>query len=335
MNIREIEEKREVRDLSEYACLSSKSGGREREEAECEVRTCFMRDRDRIIHSKSFRRLKHKTQVFISPEGDHYRTRLTHTLEVSGIARTIARALSLNEGLCEAIAMGHDLGHTPFGHSGERELKALTDGVFSHNLQSARVVEKIEHDGRGLNLTREVRDGIACHSGDKVASTLEGRVVALADRIAYINHDIDDACRAGLMSEADIPKEYRDILGERPSKRINTLVIDTIKESSGCDEIKMSDEVNRAMLGLREFMFERVYRAEFALLQEAKIRDMIRRLFDYYSKDISYLPEEYRKIAEEDGMTVAVCDFIACMTDRYALNTYNELFLPISWGHAQ
>ncbi len=333
MNLRQSEEAREKRDLSSFACLSADSLGRAREETECEVRTCFMRDRDRIIHSKSFRRLKDKTQVFISPEGDHYRTRLSHTLEVSGIARTIARALSLNEGLCEAIAMGHDLGHTPFGHGGERELAALTDGEFSHNLQSVPVVEKIEHQGMGLNLTREVIDGMACHSGDGRAKTLEGRVVALADRIAYINHDIDDSIRAGILSEVDIPKEYREILGNRPSKRINSLVMDTIKESTGKNEICMSDEVYGAMMGLRKFMFERVYRAPFALKQEEKVRDVVRRLFEYYISDIDRLPEEYRRIAESDGEITAVCDLIACMSDRYALSTYSEIFLPVSWGH--
>ena len=333
MNLRQSEEEREKRDFSPFACFSSESLGRVREERECEVRTCFMRDRDRIIHSKSFRRLKDKTQVFISPEGDHYRTRLTHTLEVSGIARTIARALSLNESLCEAIAMGHDLGHTPFGHGGERELAALTDGEFSHNLQSVRVVEKIEHQGMGLNLTREVIDGIACHSGEGRAKTLEGRVVALADRIAYINHDIDDSIRAGILRGVDIPKEYREILGNRPSKRINSLVMDTIKESTGKNEICMSDEVYSAMMGLRKFMFERVYRAPFALKQEEKVRDVVRRLFEYYISDIDRLPEEYRKIAEKDGEITAVCDLIACMSDRYALSTYSEIFLPVSWGH--
>ncbi len=333
MNIRQTEEQREARELSQFACLSSESLGRARPEQECEVRTCFMRDRDRIIHSKSFRRLKHKTQVFISPEGDHYRTRLTHTLEVSGIARTITRALSLNESLSEAIAMGHDLGHTPFGHAGERELAALTDGAFAHNLQSVRLAEKLEHNGLGLNLTHEVLDGIACHSGDAKASTLEGRVVALADRIAYINHDIDDACRANIMSESDIPKEFTEILGYRHSQRINTLVMDTIRESLGYNEIKMSTSVYGAMMGLRKFMFEKVYRADFALKQEKKIRDVISRLFEYFIKDISRLPEEYQKIAEEDGDAIAVCDFIACMSDRYALNTYSEIFLPISWGH--
>ena len=332
MNIRQIEEQREARELSQFACLSQNSLGRARPEPECEVRTCFRRDRDRIIHSKAFRRLKDKTQVFISPEGDHYRTRLTHTLEVSGIARTIARALSLNEGLCEAIAMGHDLGHTPFGHGGERELAALTDGAFAHNLQSVRVVEKLEHDGAGLNLTAEVLDGIACHSGDARAKTLEGRVVALADRIAYINHDIDDACRAGLLKESDLPHEFTELLGHRQSKRINTLVMDTIKESLGKDEIVMSPEIHHAMMGLRKFMFERIYRADFALRQEAKVRDVVGRLFEHFISDISRLPEEYRRVAEIDGERTAVCDFIACMSDRYALNTYSEIFLPASMG---
>lgn len=295
------------------------------------MRTCFIRDRDRILHSKSFRRLKHKTQVFISPEGDHYRTRLTHTLEVSGIARTIARALSLNESLAEAIAMGHDLGHTPFGHGGERELASLTDGKFRHNLQSVRIAEKIERSGRGLNLTYEVLDGIACHSGEQKAATLEGQIVALADRIAYINHDIDDACRGGMLRESDIPREYKDVLGHRHSKRINALVLDTISASMGKNEICMSDEVYKAMMGLRSFMFEHVYRADYALRQEEKVRGVIRKLFEYYSNDIDRLPEEYRIIAEDDGVSTAVCDFIACMSDRYAINVYSDLFLPISY----
>ncbi len=331
MTVRQLEEEREKRDFSQFACLSSESRGRKREEKDCDIRTCFMRDRDKILHSKSFRRLKHKTQVFISPEGDHYRTRITHTLEVAGIARTIARALSLNESLAEAIAMGHDLGHTPFGHGGERELQALSDGAFRHNLQSVRVADKIERAGRGLNLTYEVLDGIACHSGEKKAETLEGRIVALADRIAYINHDIDDACRGGMLLESDIPGEYKDVLGHRHSKRINTLVLDTISASSGKNEILMSREVEDAMLGLRKFMFERVYRADYALRQEEKVRGLIGKLFEYYSRDIDRLPEEYRIIAEEDGVTTAVCDFIACMTDRYAISKYSELFLPISW----
>ncbi len=332
MTIRQLEEEREKRELSPFACCAVDSLGRAKEEKPCDVRTCFMRDRDRILHSKSFRRLVHKTQVFISPEGDHYRTRLTHTLEVSGIARTIARGLSLNESLAEAISLGHDLGHTPFGHGGERELAALSGGAFSHNLQSVRVAEKIERNGKGLNLTREVLDGIACHSGDAKAKTLEGKVVALSDRIAYINHDIDDACRGGVLKETDIPGEYKDILGYKKSQRINTLVLDTISASRGKNDITMSPEIEKAMLGLRTFMFERVYRADYALRQEVKVRDMIRKLFEYYSADIDRLPPEYREISEEDGVTTAVCDYIACMTDRYAQNVYTELFLPLSWN---
>ncbi len=333
MTIREREEAYEREHLSKYAKLSSESAGRKHSEEECPVRPCFARDRDRILHSKAFRRLKHKTQVFISPEGDHYRTRLTHTLEVSGIARTIARALSLNESLTEAIAMGHDLGHTPFGHGGERELKKLTDGAFTHNRQSLRVVEKIERRGEGLNLTQEVRDGILHHSGDGKALTLEGRIVALSDRIAYINHDIDDACRAGVISHSDIPKEYTDVLGTRHSVRINTLVLDTIAESEGKDDILMSERVASAMDGLRTFMFEHVYRTGYALTQEEKVRGMMERLFSYYMKNIDALPPKYQALSECDGKETAVCDYIAGMTDRFAMSTYSDLFLPVSWGH--
>ncbi len=332
MNIREREEAFERERLSPFACLASESCGRTLYEEESDVRTCFMHDRDSIIHSKSFRRLEHKTQVFIAPEGDHYRTRMTHTLEVSGIARTIARALMLNEDLTEAIALGHDLGHTPFGHGGERELSALTGGRFVHAEQSVRVVDRIENCGKGLNLTFEVKNGIACHSGDSRAQTLEGRVVALSDRIAYINHDIDDAIRAGILRSEDIPREYREILGETHGKRINTLVTDTISESLGKPDILMSDDVHEAMLGLRTFMFENVYRAEYALIQEKKVRDMISRMFEYYIGDTERLPAEYRRIAETDGDSFAVCDYIAGMTDRYARTEYKELFLPASWG---
>lgn len=333
MTIREAEELYEREHFSEFAKLSSESSGREVPEEECPVRPCFARDRDRILHSKSFRRLKHKTQVFISPEGDHYRTRLTHTLEVSGIARTITRALRLNESLCEAIAMGHDLGHTPFGHGGERELSALTGGAFSHNLQSVRVVEKLERSGLGLNLTREVRDGILNHSGSGRAETLEGRIVALADRFAYINHDIDDACRAGVISERDIPEKYTKVLGDRHSVRINTLVLDTIAASDGKGDILMSPHIKDATDGLRTFMFEHVYRTKYALSQEEKVRGMISRLFNYYTKNIDRLPAEYREIASNEGTETAVCDYIAGMTDRYAISTYSEIFMPVSWGH--
>ena len=333
MTIREREEAYEREHFSRFAKLSSESDGRERPEEECPVRPCFARDRDRILHSKSFRRLKHKTQVFISPEGDHYRTRLTHTLEVCGIARTIARALRLNESLAEAIAMGHDLGHTPFGHGGERVLSRLTDGAFTHNMQSLRVVEKLEREGAGLNLTREVRDGIYNHSGAGRALTLEGRIVALSDRIAYINHDIDDAIRAGVIKKCDIPREYTDILGPRHSVRINTLVLDTIAESEEKNDICMSPDVYAAMDGLRSFMFEHVYRTEYAVRQEEKVCGMIERLFTYYVKNTDRLPEKYRNTAERESAETAVCDYIAGMTDRFAINSYSDLFLPVSWGH--
>lgn len=317
--------------LSEHAQRAAQSRGREREEEACEIRTCYQRDVDRIIHSKSFRRLKHKTQVFLSPEGDHYRTRLTHTLEVSQIARTIVRALGLNQDLTEAICMGHDLGHTPFGHAGEKELHALTDGRFTHNLQSVRVVERIEKNGAGLNLTWEVRDGIEHHSGNVPAATYEGRVVHLADRIAYINHDIDDALRAGILTADQIPEKLRMSLGDTHAKRINTLVLDVIEQSDKRGEICMSPEVSADMNELRNFMFKNVYRIPVALNEERKVRGMIKKLFRYYSERPDELPNEYREIAYNEGIESAVCDYIAGMTDRYALRVYSQLFLPNSW----
>lgn len=328
---REDWERMEVNTLSEYAQCACRSRGREREEEECQIRTCYQRDVDRIIHSKSFRRLKHKTQVFLSPEGDHYRTRLTHTLEVSQIARTIVRALGLNQDLTEAICMGHDLGHTPFGHAGEKELHALTDGRFTHNLQSVRVVERIEKNGEGLNLTWEVRDGIEHHSGSVPAATYEGRVVHLADRIAYINHDIDDAVRAGILKAEEIPESLRAGLGETHAKRINALVTDAIDESDRCGEICMSAKVSADMNELRNFMFKNVYRIPVALSEERKVRGMINRLFKYYSEHPEELPNEYREIAYNEGIENAVCDYIAGMTDRYALKVYQNIFLPRSW----
>lgn len=327
MTIRERVEEQELRLLAPYAAHARESLGRDVPEEACPVRTCFQRDMDRIIHSKAFRRLKHKTQVFISPEGDHYRTRLTHTLEVSQIARTVVRALRLNEDLTEAICMGHDLGHTPFGHAGERELTALTDGRFTHNRQSVRVVEKIEKNGAGLNLTREVRDGILHHSGETPAQTLEGRVVYLADRIAYINHDIDDAVRAGVIAAEDVP----NALGTSHSERINTLVMDIIEASDGKPEICMSDAVHREMMDLREYMFRNVYRIPSALKEEKKVRRMIRQLFAYYSEHPDEMPNEFRVIAYSEGIEPAVCDYIACMTDRYAVNVYSDLFIPNAW----
>jgi len=301
-------ERMEEQSLSEYAQRAAESRGREREEAECDIRTCYQRDVDRIIHSKAFRRLKHKTQVFLSPEGDHYRTRLTHTLEVSQIARTIVRALGLNQDLTEAICMGHDLGHTPFGHAGEKELHALTDGRFTHNLQSVRVVERIEKAGAGLNLTWEVRDGIAHHSGNIPAATYEGRVVHLADRIAYINHDIDDAVRAGLLKTEDIPESLRESLGSSHAQRINTLVVDAIEQSDKSGEICMSSKISGDMNELRNFMFKNVYRIPVALAEERKVRGMIKRLFGYYSERPEELPNEYREIAYTEGIENTVCD---------------------------
>ena len=327
MTIRERVEDQELRSLAPYAAHARDSLGRDIPEELCPVRTCFQRDTDRIIHSKAFRRLKHKTQVFISPEGDHFRTRLTHTLEVSQIARTMVRALRLNEDLTEAICMGHDLGHTPFGHSGERELMALTDGRFSHNRQSVRVVERIEKDGRGLNLTKEVRDGILHHSGEIPAQTLEGRIVHLADRIAYINHDIDDACRAGVLRPEEVPQE----LGACHSERINTLVMDIIQASDGKPEIHMSEKISEAMQNLRGFMFRHVYRISAALHEEQKVRRMIRQMFEYYSENPDEMPNEFRETAYSEGIEIAVCDYIAGMTDRYAVAVYSELFIPKAW----
>lgn len=327
-SIREMQEDFEREHLSRYASLSSESLGREEPEEECSIRTCYRRDFDKILHSKSFRRLKHKTQVFLSPEGDHYRTRLTHTLEVCQIARTIARALRLNEDLVEAIAMGHDLGHTPFGHAGERELSYLTDGEFTHNKQSLRVVEKIEK----LNLTYEVRDGILCHSGAVEATTYEGRIVNMADRIAYINHDIDDAIRAGVIRAEDIPQELVSELGSTHGARIDALVSDAIEASTIKGEITMTPRVWESMDALRTFMFKNVYRIPYALAEEKKVRAMISQLFKYYEKSPEELPNEYRETAYTEGIVTAVCDYIACMTDRYAVKVYERLFIPDAWG---
>lgn len=331
MLIRERVEAFEKENLSPYAKCAADSIGRNAPEPECDIRTCFRRDNDRILHSKAFRRLKHKTQVFISPEGDHYRTRLTHTLEVTQIARTIARALRLNEDLTEAIAMGHDLGHTPFGHSGERVLSKLTDGGFTHNRQSVRVVEFIENKGRGLNLTYEVTDGILRHSGDIPSKTLEGRIVHLADRIAYINHDIDDAHRAGVLNPGDIPENLLGVLGETHRERINTLISDVISESSEKDEIRMSKRIEDAMLSLRDFMFERVYRTPAALAEEEKVCELIEKLYYYYMKNKDKLPREFLESSDAFGLSTAVCDYIAGMTDRYAVAVFTDIFIPSFW----
>ena len=333
MELRRFQEELEEKILGEYAAKSSRTRGRERPEEKCDIRTDFQRDRDRIIHCKSFRRMKHKTQVFISPEGDHYRTRLTHTLEVSQIARSIARALRLNEDLTEAIALGHDLGHTPFGHAGERKLDELCrdTGGFAHNVQSLRVVERLEKDGRGLNLTWEVRNGIVCHTRGQQAATLEGQVVRLADQIAYINHDIDDAMRAGILTNDDIPREISDVLGETHRERINTLVTDMIFHSRGTGELGMTPEIEQTMQALRQFMFERVYKNPVAKGEESKARRILQELYTYYIAHPEALPQDFQPQLTFEGLPRVVCDYIAGMTDKYAMYKYDELFIPTGW----
>ena len=330
VSAREELEQLERNVLSPLACFAADSLGREREEEPCELRTCFQRDVDRVTYSKAFRRLKHKTQVFLSPEGDHYRTRMTHTLEVSRIARTIARSLRLNEDLTEAIALGHDLGHTPFGHAGERALRNLCPGGFEHNEQSLRVVEKLEKEGRGLNLTAEVRDGILCHTGDRLPMTLEGSVVRLSDRIAYVNHDTDDAVRAGIMREEDIPDSVRSVIGGSFSKRIDTVIRDVVASSD--TEIRMSLPVAWAMDEFRSFMFQAVYQNPKAKSEESKVEGILAALADHYRADLNRLPADYRAVAEREGADRAVCDYIAGMTDQYAVQKYTELFIPSGWS---
>ena len=315
--------------ISPFGMLCADTKGRERPEAECEVRTAFQRDRDRIIHCNAFRRLKHKTQVFLSPDSDHYRTRLTHTLEVSQIARTIAIGLALNEDLTEAIALGHDLGHTPFGHAGERALSAVLPGGFRHYEQSLRVVDKLENGGRGLNLTFEVRDGIVCHTRGKEADTLEGRIVKLADRIAYINHDIDDAIRGGVLREESLPPDVRRILGESKSKRINTLVLSAIRNTK--DEVALDDDVQSAFDILHEFMFDRVYTNPVCKSEEKKAIAMIEQLFSFFVEHPDELPNEYISIAWQEGAQRAAADYIAGMTDGYALREFSRYFIPSGW----
>ena len=330
--IREMYLEREKMMLSPYAFPSSATAGRAYPCEPCPNRTDFQRDRDRIIHSKSFRRLMRKTQVFLSPVDEHYRTRMTHTLEVTQIARIIARSLMLNEDLCEAAALGHDLGHTPFGHAGEEVMRKCFDPDFAHYKQSLRVVEKLENNGAGLNLTAEVRDGILNHTGSCMASTLEGVIIKYADRIAYINHDIDDACRAGILDKADIPVHIREVLGDTHSKRINTLVSDIIKESTDKPEIRMSDEVGGAMLELRDFLFERVYLNPVAKSQDAKAMELLSRLFDHFVHHPWQMPDIYRQNMETESVERCVCDFISGMTDRYAIDLYKDLFIPNVWS---
>lgn len=331
MTIREQLEKREFEYLSPYATFSKKSRGRDKEEEQCDIRPVFQRDRDRILHCKAFRRLKQKTQVFLLPKGDHYRTRLTHTLEVSQNARTIAKALRLNEDLVEAMALGHDLGHTPFGHAGERALNQVYH--FSHNEQSVRVVEAVEKQGMGLNLTWEVKDGILNHPTAGHPHTLEGQVLRFSDKIAYINHDIDDAIRGGILEDEDIPREYRDILGSTSKERLNTMVHDVIINSMDKPVIIMSSEVQEAMIGLRRFMFENVYMNPKAKGEEDKAVRLIEQLYDYYIRHLELMPEQYIMAIEKPGncKEQVVCDYIAGMTDNYAVKKYEEFFVPEAW----
>lgn len=333
MNIREQSEKLEQSYLSPYAALSSKSRGRDREEEQCEIRTVYQRDRDRIIHCKAFRRLKHKTQVFLAPMGDHYRTRLTHTLEVAQIARTIAKSLRLNEDLTEAIALGHDLGHTPFGHAGEAALNDVCSKGFEHFRQSIRVVELLENDGKGLNLTMEVRDGIVNHRTSGNPSTLEGKVVRLSDKIAYINHDIDDAIRGKIITENDIPKEYADILGNTTKIRLDTLIRDVVSNSIEKDDIMMSPKVEEAMMGLRKYMFKSVYTNPLAKSEETKAKAMLKQLFEYYMKHIELMPEEFIYLIDKQGQDeeMVVCDYIAGMTDQYSVAKFQQIYEPGFW----
>lgn len=333
MTVREELEYQEHRRLNPLAAFSDRSSGRPLpEEARADdVRTCYQRDIDRVVHSKAFRRLMHKTQVFLRPEGDHYRTRMTHTLEVSRIAGTITRALGLNEDLAEAIAMGHDLGHTPFGHAGEAALSQCLGKPFRHNEQSLRVVDVLENDGRGLNLSNEVRMGIIGHTGSYDPGTLEGRVVRRSDQIAYVNHDIDDAIRAGILRNEDIPKSISSVLGESHRERINTLVCDMIHTSREAGEICMTPQTDLALRDLREFMFERVYRNPVAKGEETKAKDMLQRLYAYYVENPNAMPEDFQPQLSFDGMERTVCDYIAGMTDNYAVFKYTELFIPSGW----
>ncbi len=327
MLYRERREQWEKENLSPFAFCAVDSAGREEPLAPCPMRTCFCRDRDRIIHSKAFRRMKHKTQVFLSPTGDHYRTRLIHTLEVSQISRDLARALQLNEDLTEAIALGHDLGHTPFGHAGERILNELCSFRFSHNEQGVRTCTKLER----LNLTHEVLDGIRHHSGNGLSETLEGRIVRIADRIAYINHDIDDAIRGGIIRQGDLPASTSEILGNNPSERINSMIIGILSHSTGKNDIVMDPVVYRAMDELRDFLFATVYSGSKAKEEEHKAQMMIAALFKYFTEHTEKIPAEYENILREEGKERAVCDYISGMSDVYSVRLYRDLFIPKSW----
>lgn len=335
MTIRESTEQWESQWLSPYASLSRNSRGREKEEPECDIRPVYQRDRDRILHCKSFRRLKHKTQVFLTPQGDHYRTRLTHTLEVAQTARTIARALRMNEDLTEAIALGHDLGHTPFGHAGERALNQVCSEGFAHNEQSVRIVERLEKGGKGLNLTWEVRDGISNHQMSGKPSTLEGKIVRYSDKIAYINHDVDDAIRAGVIRENEIPRTYTDILGHSTRERLNTMIHDIVNNSLEKPDIRMSEDVEFAFRGMRKYMFENVYTNPKAKGEEEKAENILKELFRYYMDHPERLSNEYIERMWQTGETQerSVCDYIAGMTDQYAIAKFQEFFVPVSWRY--
>jgi dGTPase len=329
MTPREQTEQIEISTLCQEATLSMRTRGRRIPQAKCQIRTEFQRDRDRILHSNSFRRLKHKTQVYLIPTGDHYRTRLTHTLEVAQIARTLARALRLNEDLAEAISLGHDLGHTPFGHAGEAILNELSPTGFKHYLQSVRVVDYIENQGKGLNLTYEVRNGIACHT-NKMAKTREGYIVRLADRIAYINHDIDDSIRAGILEQKDLPEFPIKILGKTKSERITTVVSSII--ANGPAEIKMDSEIQKAQDELHSWMYENVYKNPVAKAEESKAKHLVAKLYGYFHKNPDKLPDEYKIIMDKFTKEQAVCDYVAGMTDWYAINLFNDLFIPKAWS---
>lgn len=333
MNIRKRLENWEKEYLSQYASFSMDSKGRSREEEQCDIRPVYQRDRDRILHSKSFRRLKDKTQVFLTPEGDHYRTRLTHTLEVSQNARTIAKALRLNEDLVEAIALGHDLGHTPFGHAGERALNRVCSERFEHSEQSVRTVEVLEKEGQGLNLTVEVRDGIRNHQTKGMPSTLEGKIVRFSDKIAYMHHDMDDAVRANILKESDIPKEISDVIGNTTGVRLDHFIHDLVSTSYDRDDIIMSPPVNEAMNRLRTFMFERVYQNKEAKTEEKKAETLVETLYNYYYKHIDVIPKELLKVMDVRGDTKerVICDYISAMTDRFAIATYEDIYIPKSW----
>lgn len=332
MKIRESLENRERLNLSPYATLSMNSRGRVQKEEPCDIRPCFQRDRDRILYSKSFRRLKDKTQVFLTPDGDHYRTRMTHTLEVAQNARTIARALKLNEDLAEAIAFGHDLGHTPFGHAGERALNEVCPFGFRHNEQSLRIVELLEKEGTGLNLTFEVRDGILNHEMDLTPMTLEGRVVRLSDKIAYIHHDMDDAIRGGILTEGDVPESITSVIGHTNGEWLDTFIHDMVENSTDKNDIVLSEKVNTALYELRAFMFKNVYTNPVAKNQEGKAENLVKILYQYYLDHLELLPAYMHRLMD-DGQPKerVVCDYISSMTDRFAIARFNEFFLPKSW----